>query len=287
VALEDVKTVAVEKWLRSLDDLAPASKAKIRNHMSSVFSHAIRHELFFPREGIKPIAKVRQGAKRRREPDTLSLPEIRAILDRIEPQAIKVMVVVAASSGLRRSEIRGLKWMDCDLAAHWFHMRRGVVRKHETRLKTEASRKGVPMLPELAQALLEWRHRTPYSQPEDWVFASPFRNGQSSYWAESALKEHVRPAAEKAGIRKIIGWHTLRHSLAHLLGSKKEDTKTVQELMRHANSRITLDVYMHGDEEAKRSALTHASAIFAIPTTVGDEPRAQFCMPRVAPGSTI
>src|ERR1017187_1778851 len=43
VDLDDVKSVAVEKWLRGLD-LAPASKAKIRNHMSALFAHCIRHE---------------------------------------------------------------------------------------------------------------------------------------------------------------------------------------------------------------------------------------------------
>jgi hypothetical protein len=44
VALDDIKAVGVEKWLRSLEDLAPGSKAKIRNHMSALFSHCIRHE---------------------------------------------------------------------------------------------------------------------------------------------------------------------------------------------------------------------------------------------------
>lgn len=124
-----------------------------------------------------------------------------------------------------------------DLAARWFNLTRGVVRKHQTKLKTEALRRGMAMLPELAEALSEWRLRTPYNQPNDWVFASPFRNGKSPYWLESALKDHVRPAAERAGITKIMGWHTFRHSLATLLGNQKEDTKTVQELMRHANSR--------------------------------------------------
>jgi len=233
--------------------------------MSALCSHAIRHELFFPREGINPIASVRQGAGRRREPDILSLQEIRSILAGIEPQAIRVMVVVAAASGLRRSEIRGLKWSDCDLIDHWFHLRRGVVRKHQTRLKTEASRRGVPMLPELANALLEWRGISPYNQDDDWIFASPYTNGLRPFWAESALADHIRPAALRIGITKVVGWHTFRHSLASLLGREKEDTKTVQELMRHASSKITLDVYQHGDITAKRSALTHASGIFYVP----------------------
>ena len=44
------------------------------------------------------------------------------------------------------------------------------------------------------------------------------------------------------GIHKKIGWHTFLHSFGPLLKANGEDVKTVQELSRHANSRITLDV---------------------------------------------
>jgi integrase len=174
------------------------------------------------------------------------------------------MVIVAAASGLRRSEVRGLKWSNCDLKNQLFLLRQGVVRKHQTNLKTEASRRSLPMSPELAQALLEWRNLTPYNQDDDWVFASPYTKGKRPYWPESALADHIRPAAERAKITKLVGWNTFRHSLASLLGDKKEDRKIVQEIMGHASSRM-LDVYQHGNLEAKRLALNHASGIFVLP----------------------
>jgi site-specific recombinase XerD len=79
------------------------------------------------------------------------------------------------------------------------------------------------------------------------------------------LKDHVRPAAVKAGIKKVIGWHTFRHSVGSLLGQQGEDVKVVQELLRHASSRITIDVYQQADQAAKRSALNHMSGIFVVP----------------------
>jgi integrase len=261
VALDDVKSVAVEKWLRSLD-LAPASKAKIRNHMSALFSHCIRHELYGK---LNPIATVRQSAVRQRDPDILTLDELRAILSNIEPPAIKMMVAVASASALRRSEVRGLKWADLDLDACWFNLKRGYVSKSETKMKTKASRKGMEMLPALAAALLAWRDETPYNQEDDWVFASPFTNGKRPYWPDSALKDHIKPAAAKAGITKRVTWHTFRHSLASFLGQQGENVKTVQELLRHATSRITQDVYQQGSTEAKRLALNRVAGIFALP----------------------
>jgi integrase len=145
-ALEDVKSVGGEKWLRSLDDLAPGSKGKIRNHMSAFFSHCIRHELY---SKLNPTESVRQSAVRQRDPDILTLEEMRAILENIEPVAIRVMVAVSAASALRRSEMRGLKWEDLDFKSRWINLPHGLVRKHETKMKTKASRKGVPMAPEV------------------------------------------------------------------------------------------------------------------------------------------
>ena len=261
VALDDVKSVAVEKWLRSLA-LAPASKAKIRNHMSALFSHCIRHELYTK---LNPIASVRQSAVRQHDPDILTLDEIRSIINNIRQPAIQIMVATAAASALRRSEVRGLKWADLDLHACWFNLQRGYVSKDQTKMKTRASRKGVEMLPALAAALLVWRDHTPYNQDSDWVFASPFTNGKRPYWPESALQDHIKPAATKAGITKRVTWHTFRHSLASFLGQQGEGVKTVQELLRHATSRITIDTYQQGSTEAKRSALNRVAGILAAP----------------------
>jgi integrase len=261
VAIEDVKAVAVEKWLRSLSH-ADSTKAKIRNHMSALFSHLIRWELY---SKLNPIASVRQGAGRERDPDVLTVDEMVAILDGVTPPAIRMMLMVAATTALRRSEIRGLRWSDVDFEAAWLHLRRGLVRKDETKLKTKAPPQGVPMIPELVAALSEWRHKTPYPVETDWVFASPFTNGERPYWADSALQDHVQPAAKAAGITKTVGWHTFRHSLATLLGKRKQDAKTIQELMRHASSRITVDVYQQGDTETKRTALSSMSGIFVMP----------------------
>ena len=118
------------------------------------------------------------------------------------------------------------------------------------------------MAPELAELLLRWREETPYPAETSWVFASPFTDGKRPYWPDSALVDHVRPAASTAGIKKEIGWHTFRHSFATLMGKRGEGVKTVQELLRHASARITQDIYQQSDQETKRTALVHMSGMF-------------------------
>jgi site-specific recombinase XerD len=68
------------------------------------------------------------------------------------------------------------------------------------------------------------------------------------------LKRYIKPAAKKAGINKNVGWHTFRHFFGTLLKANGEDVKTVQELLRHANSKITRDVYTQAVNSHKRAA---------------------------------
>jgi integrase len=246
--LRDVRTVPVEEWLRSLP-LANGTRAKLRNLMSALFRHAMRHEW----TDRNPITLVRQSAKRQRTPAVLDADEIRLLLSRLE-EPYSTMVFIAASTGLRVSELLALKWQDIDFDTGEINLSRGIVRQYVGDMKTEASRKPIPLDNGLASVLKRWLGLCPYNQLHDWLFASPDKNGSQPYWPTSAMEKHIRPAAVRAGISKRIGWHVFRHSYATLLKANGEDVKTVQESLRHASSKVTLDVYTQAVTPAKRDA---------------------------------
>ena len=257
--IDEIKGVDVEEWLDSLmksdkpkgrarkpgskakplavvtrakpEPLAPKTKSKLRNQMSCLYSHAIRHG-FWKEEN--PIKTVRQSTEGLRIPDKLTLAEMNAILAELTNPLHKIAILIAASTGLRRSEIRGLKWGEVDFDGFWLHLRRGIVRKLETKLKTKGSRRGVPLPPDLADVLRKWRDQSPYRGDDDWVLASPATNGKTSVWLDMVVQDYVKPAAKRLGVEKKIGMHTFRHSLANLLASKKEPIKVTQELLRHS-----------------------------------------------------
>ena len=106
----------------------------------------------------------------------------------------------------------------------------------------------------LAVCRLDWRERCHYNQDEDYVFASPDINGKQPLWPSSAMSKLIRPAAKRSGIQKHVRWHVFRHSFATLLKANGEDVKTVQEPLRYADSKITLDTYTQGLELVKRAA---------------------------------
>lgn len=247
-SLSDVRTVAVEDWLRSLP-LANGSKAKIRNLLSALFNHAMRYEW----TEKNPIRLVRQSAKRERAPDVLTAEEIKALLSKLEG-AYYVMTFLAAVTGLRVSELLALNWEDVDFAAGEIRLTRAIVCQHVGSLKTEASQKPVAMDEGLSAVLLDWRRRCPYNQESDYVFASAEKKGKQPLWPSSAMSKHIRPAARLAGIAKHVRWHVFRHSFATLLKGNGEDVKTVQESLRHADSKVTLDVYTQGLMPLKRAA---------------------------------
>jgi site-specific recombinase XerD len=61
-------------------------------------------------------------------------------------------------------------------------------------------------------------------------------------------------AARRAGITKKICWHTFRHTFSTLIKSLGVDAKIVQELLRHASFKTTMDGYTQAMEEPKRQA---------------------------------
>jgi integrase len=65
---------------------------------------------------------------------------------------------------------------------------------------------------------------------------------------------HIQPVAKKLGITKRISWHTFRRTYSSILQDNGEDVKVVQELLRHASTKVTLDVYAQALTPTKRAA---------------------------------
>jgi integrase len=121
------------------------------------------------------------------------------------------LVLLAFGTGLRMSELFGLKWHDIDFQNNEISVTRSIVFQVVGACKTEASQKPVPLDPRLAEALHAWRRYTSYRAADDWVFASPAARGQKPYWGQCLMRTIIRPAAAKIGITQHIGWHTFRH----------------------------------------------------------------------------
>lgn len=246
--LDQVKPVAVEEWLDSIKR-AKGTRAKIRNLMSALFTHAMRYEWL----DRNPIKLVRQSAKRERTPDVLELFEVQLLLSKLKVRE-RTLALLDGGTGLRVSELLALRWQDVDFDNLELSVTRSIWHQVVGDCKTEASAKPVPLDSYMAEDLQRWRRQSAYPSDDDYIFASETMRGKQPFWPDNLMKRHIRPVAKANGIHKRIGWHTFRHTFGTLLKANGEDVKTVQELLRHANSRITLDVYTQATNSHKRAA---------------------------------
>ncbi len=258
-SLDKIKPIEVELWLRKLS-LARSTCAKIKNIMSVLFNHARRYELF----DANPMNLVRQSAKRRRIPYILHVDQIRRLLGAVGPLP-HILIFIDATTGLRQSELFGLRWRDLDFDSGQISVVRSVVNGVISNCKTEASMKPIPMGPSLAEILKKWKNEARYAGADDWVFASTRTKGKRPLWGQSIMCKRIRPVANKLGIEKRIGWHTFRHSYSTLLRSLGTDIKVQQDLLRHSSARLTLDTYTQSVTPAKREAQNAVAMLLTAP----------------------
>jgi len=131
----------------------------------------------------------------------LTGPEIKALIENLAIRE-RTLVLLAASTGLRQSELFGLKWRDIDFECGDINVIRSIVFGVESRCKTESSQKPVPMHPGLAAVLMAWKAQCRYNASDDWVFASQLRKGRKPYWGAAILRKYIQPTAKTLGINK-------------------------------------------------------------------------------------
>jgi integrase len=251
--LSDVKPFLVQEWLRFLP-LRKKSKQHIRSLMRQVFTGAMMWELLDVQTNPMAIVRVKAGPDEEPKLKRILTPEEFQALLPLIPEPFRTMVLVAACLGLRVSEILGLQWGDIDWERLEINIRRAVVLGTVGKVKTPKSKSVMPLDPDLAVLLLEYKRSTaPQAWPERWAFENAERGKP---WRASHIQSKwIRPAGLKVTGEDGIGWHNFRHTFSTMLRELGTDVKVQQELLRHADVRTTLQIYTQADSAQKRQAV--------------------------------
>jgi integrase len=249
--LKDVKPYPVQDWLRKLP-VAPKTKSHVRGVMYRLFEKAMLWELIPYERNPMDLVELKGVSKRLKPPRILTEDEFVRLLNQLL-QPYKSMVLLAACTGLRISEVLGLRWQSVDFESLALEIREGFARSQVTKLKTECSQDQLPLDPDVATILLEWQRLCPETEG-NWVFPSPRTN--NPYDSGSLRAKVLQPAAKRAKIEGTIGWHSLRHSYRAWLDESGAPLGVQQKLMRHANISTTMNVYGGAFMDAKRKANT-------------------------------
>jgi integrase len=267
---------AFEDKLRK--DRSPAMVRKLRSSLGAILADAqerglvgqnVVRSLRARRRGKEARADKRQG-KLEIGVDIPSPDEIRSIIGCLNGRW-RPMLLVAIFTGLRASELRGLRWNDVDLKRGEILVRQRADRFNVIgRLKSGAGERTVPLLPMVVNALREWKLMCPKGE-----LGLVFPNGCGRIENTSNIVQRawhpIQVAAgvvDKRGCAKYPGLHTMRHFYASWCINRRSDgglelpLKTVQARLGHASIQMTADRYGHlfprGDDGAELAAAEKA-----------------------------
>ena len=170
----------------------------------------------------------------------LTAEEMSALLEHASGKA-SIVVPLLLFSGLRASEALGLVWGEIDFAGQGLRVRYQMSRKGERiPLKTDAGRRDVILMEELAQRLRRRRLAARFSQDSDLVLG----NGVGKTLGYTRLLRAFSEASESAGLPGVTP-HTCRHTFASLLIDQGATVEFVSEQLGHATTKTTWDIYVH------------------------------------------
>ena len=169
------------------------------------------------------------------------------------PGGLRPLLLTAIFTGLRASELRGLRWLDVDFKRPVVHVKQRADRYNAVgKPKSKAGDRKIPIGPDLANMLREWKLACPKGEA-GLVF--PTRKGRIEHHSNMvrAFKRVVLAAGLKTatGKPKYTGLHSLRHFYASWCINLKKDgglelpVKIVQTRLGHATLAMTMDRYGH------------------------------------------
>jgi integrase len=228
------------------------------------------------RKGKDQRAEARQKGKLKIGVHIPTPDEVRAIVAVLEGRW-RPLLLTAIFTGLRASELRGLRWHDVDLKHGEIHVRQRADRYNKIgALKSEAAERTIPMIPLLINALREWKLACPKGEL-GLVFPNTRGNIES---LSNIITYALHPALIAAGVALAVvkpkygGLHALRHFYASWCINRRIDgglelpLKVVQARLGHASIQMTADRYGHlfprGDDRAELAAAERA--FMAVPT---------------------
>lgn len=262
--VDEVRVLELKQWFIAVareNKLAAQSVQKIKQVFGRLYAYGNENELIAANLNPVRAVNIRGIGMKRKSKVIVVPPEIAWKIAMDLPIMRRTLVPLAATTGMRISEILGLQWGDIDWDAHIIHMNRTWLYGYVGEGKSDESRQPVAIGKRMTEFLSEWHRETPHAAPTDWVFPSFKLKGKKPISGSQFVKDYIRPRFIKYGLidaayRGRAGLHAFRHSLATVLITEENvDPKTAQGILRHASSDITMDIHTHARDEAKRKAL--------------------------------
>ena len=265
MCLRDLSPLTIQKYFSGMvgSTLEHESIDKIRDVLSSVLGSAVKYQLLVknPAEGVA-IPRDNRGTRTK---PTITFEQFDAMIDSI-PEPYATMVYTAVYSGLRVSELIGLRWNDV-VGDDTLMVDERCCRGDWSAPKSKSSSApvGVPLevirrIHALKDKVVEVRAGRAIrkyacvksAEPHDLVFQSVMKGRPMR--DNAVLSRFLKPAGRAVGIG-FVNWRCLRTSCATWLKKVGADPKDIQGQLRHSRVSTTMDIYVQDLPESRRQAV--------------------------------
>ena len=192
--------------------------------------------------------------ERRRRIRTWTAQEVNTFAAFIEGHELHELWALAASTGLRRSELLGLRWVDLDLGRRLLSVRRVLVLvggqpQFKDAPKSAHGFRTISLPPKVTELLVElraWQAQQPRLRSIPLEEALVFCRPDGAQWHPDHVTSTLRELMIASGLPRIRPMQDLRHTHATLLiGEGGVNVKIVQERLGHHSHSFTADTYQH------------------------------------------
>jgi integrase len=260
---------------------SPAMRRKVLTSLKAILSHAQAQG--WVAQNVARGVKVKSDDRNTQGPlreghDFPTKAELRTIMDKA-PARWRPLLITAIFTGMRVSELRGLRWTDVDLTAATIHVRQRADNWGKLgKPKSRAGSRDIPLAPIVANALKQWRADCPIGKlglvfPDESGEVESYFTIRSACWIPLQLEHGIGVDTgeideQGAPVRKAkYSFHALRHAAASLFIAHLGWTpKRLQAVMGHASIAMTFDRYGHlfADHDNDREAMKRLQAAVVV-----------------------
>lgn len=220
-----------------------------------------------------PAQYVKMPAKRtsHRKENFLTAEQAVEMLKLFEGTPFYAIVYTTLFYGLRKSEALGLKWSSVDFANDTLTLENVVVKnktiEEKTTMKTSASYHTYPLIPDVKRVLLKqrlWQNENREKFGENYIesdFVFTWENGRA--FRSDGIYRSFQRVLMRNHFTPVLRFHDLRHSTASMLYARGWDLKDIQMWLRHADIKVTADIYTHIEQSIAKEVPDYLQNVFA------------------------
>ena len=227
--------------------LAPKTVYDVHVIMRAALKHAVQihlveHNVALDATAPRPTAQAKQG------PESWTFDQLSSFLAATRHLRLYPALHLAATTGMRRGELAGLRWSDWNQTTHSISVARARQsvggRSTEVPCKTKNSRRCIDLDPHTETILAVWRRRQERDGHPVGLNDAIFTNTQGAPVHPESISQLFTRQLARIDL-PTIRFHDLRHTHASLLAASSTPIKVVSERLGHAHPGFTMATYQH------------------------------------------